>query len=159
MSVVAPKYEAALTGSVSAVRDAFRLKRKRVEVGEEDHSSVSPEKRLKGPHDDVDVQADGSLAASGVVVTENSGRQESALGSSPHVGACTQTDAEGSPSPTMLDLAGFENAEELEALGLSALKQQLALRGMKIGGTLKERAARLYLAKSGTIPPSALVTK
>lgn len=34
--------------------------------------------------------------------------------------------------------------EELEALGLEQLKAELMKRGMKCGGTLQERAARLY---------------
>lgn len=44
----------------------------------------------------------------------------------------------------MLDLLSASGAEELEALGLEMLKAELMKRGIKCGGTLQERAARLY---------------
>ncbi|KHJ79329.1 hypothetical protein OESDEN_21026, partial [Oesophagostomum dentatum] len=46
-----------------------------------------------------------------------------------------------------VDLAQFESAAQLEALGLQHLKHALLARGMKCGGTLSERAARLFSAK------------
>ncbi|XP_053315469.1 splicing regulator SDE2 [Spea bombifrons] len=45
-------------------------------------------------------------------------------------------------SPT--DLLAFSSAAELEALGLEKLKQELLALGLKCGGTLQERAARLF---------------
>ena len=47
-----------------------------------------------------------------------------------------------------LDLQRFAAAEELEPLGLDRLKQELQQCGLKCGGTLADRAARLYLLKS-----------
>ncbi|XP_063300137.1 splicing regulator SDE2 [Pelobates fuscus] len=43
-----------------------------------------------------------------------------------------------------LDLLKFNSAVELEVLGLEKLKVELAALGLKCGGTLQERAARLY---------------
>ncbi|NXX93308.1 SDE2 regulator, partial [Centropus bengalensis] len=43
-----------------------------------------------------------------------------------------------------IDLLAFHSAAELEALGLDKLKMQLMSLGLKCGGTLKERAARLF---------------
>ncbi|KAB5526132.1 hypothetical protein PHYPO_G00148240 [Pangasianodon hypophthalmus] len=43
-----------------------------------------------------------------------------------------------------LDLLSVSGVEELEALGLERLKAELTNRGMKCGGTLQERASRLY---------------
>ncbi|CAH2255730.1 Hypothetical predicted protein [Pelobates cultripes] len=43
-----------------------------------------------------------------------------------------------------LDLLKFSSAMELEVLGLEKLKVELAALGLKCGGTLHERAARLY---------------
>ncbi|CAN0403587.1 unnamed protein product [Lampetra planeri] len=43
-----------------------------------------------------------------------------------------------------VDLMALSSVEELEALGLECLKAVLMARGMKCGGTLHERAARLY---------------
>ncbi|XP_017314431.2 splicing regulator SDE2 [Ictalurus punctatus] len=45
---------------------------------------------------------------------------------------------------TPLNLLSVSGVEELEALGLERLKAELMNRGMKCGGTLRERAARLY---------------
>ena len=47
--------------------------------------------------------------------------------------------------PGAVDLAQYQSAAELEALGLDALKRELAARGLKCGGTLGERASRLFL--------------
>ena len=61
-----------------------------------------------------------------------------------------------------LDLDAYESAGALEAVGADALKAALAERGMKAGGTLAERAARLFEAKGvsdlSTLP-RALVAK
>ncbi|NWI74753.1 SDE2 regulator, partial [Dryoscopus gambensis] len=43
-----------------------------------------------------------------------------------------------------IDLLAFNSAAELEALGLERLKMGLMSLGLKCGGTLKERAARLF---------------
>lgn len=43
-----------------------------------------------------------------------------------------------------IDLMVFNSAAEMEALGLDKLKMELMSLGLKCGGTLKERAARLF---------------
>ncbi|CAJ1965878.1 unnamed protein product [Cylindrotheca closterium] len=50
--------------------------------------------------------------------------------------------------PERLDLRPFQTATDLEALGLDRLKSALMALQVKCGGTLKERAARLFLLKS-----------
>ncbi|KAE8726820.1 Autophagy 6 isoform 1 [Hibiscus syriacus] len=47
-----------------------------------------------------------------------------------------------------LNFNDFNSSEEMEALGLERLKSELLARGLKCGGTLQERAARLFLLKS-----------
>ncbi|KAL2461490.1 Ubiquitin-like superfamily protein [Abeliophyllum distichum] len=47
-----------------------------------------------------------------------------------------------------LNFDGFNSAAELEVLGLERLKLELQARGLKCGGTLQERAARLFLLKT-----------
>ncbi|XP_037390221.1 replication stress response regulator SDE2 isoform X2 [Pygocentrus nattereri] len=54
----------------------------------------------------------------------------------------TQTAQPASEGP--LDLLSVNGVEDLEALGLERLKAELMQRGMKCGGTLQERAARLF---------------
>ncbi|CAL8334350.1 unnamed protein product [Lota lota] len=54
----------------------------------------------------------------------------------------TQSAPQQVHTPVDLDSAG--SPEELEAVGLDRLKEELRTRGLKCGGTLKERAGRLY---------------
>lgn len=64
--------------------------------------------------------------------------------------------------PQPLRLGMFNSAEELEALGLERLKQALEALGLKCGGTLKDRAARLFSVrgkKAEDIPQKLKVTK
>lgn len=46
-----------------------------------------------------------------------------------------------------LDLLDVNSVDELELLGLEKLKVELMNRGLKCGGTLQERAARLFSIK------------
>jgi len=50
------------------------------------------------------------------------------------------------PSPA-LDLLPFSSAAELEALGADALRDALSALGLKAGGSVEQRAARLWLTK------------
>ncbi|KAL9952898.1 hypothetical protein ACROYT_G040227 [Oculina patagonica] len=44
-------------------------------------------------------------------------------------------------------LDNYTSAEELESLGLDCLKEELMTRGLKCGGTLQQRAQRLFATK------------
>ncbi|XVE73718.1 hypothetical protein DITRI_Ditri11bG0141200 [Diplodiscus trichospermus] len=46
-----------------------------------------------------------------------------------------------------LNFDDFNSPEEMEVLGLERLKSELQARGLKCGGTLQERAARLFLLR------------
>ncbi|XP_063716116.1 splicing factor 3A subunit 3-like [Symsagittifera roscoffensis] len=52
-----------------------------------------------------------------------------------------------SQSGTRLDLSAFSSSEELMSLGLDRLKSALQALGLKCGGTLEERAKRLFATK------------
>ena len=56
-----------------------------------------------------------------------------------------------------ISLGPYDSPKALEALGLEALKAQLQLQGLKCGGTLSDRAARLFLLKD--TPRSQLSAK
>ncbi|XP_021511242.1 splicing regulator SDE2 [Meriones unguiculatus] len=56
-------------------------------------------------------------------------------------GSCSGDTA---PAPEAVDLSAFHSAAELESLGLERLKCELMALGLKCGGTLQERAARLF---------------
>ncbi|GAU13637.1 hypothetical protein TSUD_347410 [Trifolium subterraneum] len=60
-----------------------------------------------------------------------------------------------------LNFDDFNSAAELEVLGLENLKTELQSRGLKCGGTLQERAARLFLLKSTPLDklPKKLLAK
>ncbi|KAF1752065.1 hypothetical protein GCK72_018619 [Caenorhabditis remanei] len=61
-----------------------------------------------------------------------------------------------------IDLADFTSAEDLELLGLEHLKSALTDRGLKCGGSLSERAVRLWSVKGKEIrewPKSILTPK
>ncbi|CAA0838931.1 Ubiquitin-like superfamily protein [Striga hermonthica] len=47
-----------------------------------------------------------------------------------------------------LNFDEYHSAAELEVLGMERLKTELQVRGLKCGGTLQERAARLFLLKT-----------
>ncbi|EKU22951.1 splicing factor 3A subunit 3 [Nannochloropsis gaditana CCMP526] len=53
----------------------------------------------------------------------------------------------GAENTKEVDLRGFRTAKELEVLGMDRLKAGLKALGMKCGGTLEERAARLFATK------------
>jgi hypothetical protein len=52
--------------------------------------------------------------------------------------------------PEELPLSGFSGASELEALGLDRLKAALLFRGLKCGGSLAQRAERLWAVRGLT---------
>lgn len=59
-----------------------------------------------------------------------------------------------------LDLSAFSSWEELASLGLDRLKSALMALGLKCGGTLEERAQRLFSTKGKkTLDPSLLAKK
>jgi len=56
-----------------------------------------------------------------------------------------------------LDLDKYNTVQELEQVGLEVLKAALMCRGLKCGGTLQQRAERLFSVKGlsqDNIPPS-----
>ncbi|XVE77273.1 hypothetical protein DITRI_Ditri13aG0049000 [Diplodiscus trichospermus] len=66
------------------------------------------------------------------------------------------------PEPEkQLNFDDFNSPEEMEVLGLERLKSELQARGLKCGGTLQERAARLFLLKSTPLDklPKKLLAK
>ncbi|KAL3615709.1 hypothetical protein CASFOL_041370 [Castilleja foliolosa] len=60
-----------------------------------------------------------------------------------------------------LDFDEYRSAAELEVLGMERLKTELEARGLKCGGTLRERAARLFLLKTTPLEmlPKKLLAK
>ena len=65
-------------------------------------------------------------------------------GSSAEAGSSSATPQEGRP-PIVLER--LQRVEQLVDLGLEPLKCELSRRGLKCGGTLEQRAARLWATK------------
>jgi len=58
-----------------------------------------------------------------------------------------------------LNLEDYSSAEDLEQVGLDVLKVALMCRGLKCGGTVQQRAQRLFSVKGLSdcdVPPSLL---
>ena len=77
-------------------------------------------------------------------------RPENSAAESDHGSASTAAE-ETVPDPhdplQRVRLELFDSADGLEDCGLELLREELDLRGMKCGGTLTERAQRLWLAR------------
>ncbi|CAN8237699.1 unnamed protein product [Cochlearia groenlandica] len=60
-----------------------------------------------------------------------------------------------------LNFADFNSASDMEVMGMERLKSELQSRGLKCGGTLQERAARLFLLKTTPLDklPKKLLAK
>lgn len=87
-----------------------------------------------------------------VVSGRNSKENDSCGSERTHVGSLPS-----GPSEVPFDITTYESVEELEALGLDRLKSELQALGLKCGGSLRERANRMFLLKS--IPLSELDRK
>uniref|UniRef100_A0A453FCZ0 Uncharacterized protein n=1 Tax=Aegilops tauschii subsp. strangulata TaxID=200361 RepID=A0A453FCZ0_AEGTS len=95
---------------------------------------------------------------------DNTGSATSSLLNDPVVPPVEESaDVNNKPllSEEPVDLATFSSAAELEALGMEKLKLELQTHGLKCGGTLKERAARLFLLKTTPLDklPKKLLAK
>ncbi|XP_067252460.1 splicing regulator SDE2 [Chanodichthys erythropterus] len=102
----------------------------------------------------VDVNQNGSSVENKlqVDVSENSSTGEDKLQAAPveaQSGPAESSQAHESVEGP-LDLLSVSGPEQLEALGLERLKKELMERGMKCGGTLQERAARLFSVRGLT---------
>ncbi|KAF5208383.1 Replication stress response regulator sde2 [Thalictrum thalictroides] len=66
-----------------------------------------------------------------------------------------------SKSEKPLNFDDYNSAEDMEVLGMEGLKAELQAHGLKCGGTLQERAARLFLLKTTPLEklPKKLVAK
>lgn len=61
------------------------------------------------------------------------------------------SEAGGTVEAAPVNLADFCSATELEAVGMAQLKAELQRHGLKCGGSLSERAARLFLLKNTAV--------
>jgi len=141
---------------------------KRKIVGE---PATAPAKKLKGWADDEDEDLDDLSSSDSEKEDDDSSSAPSTLAVTPDESSCgdnsRDVDSSNSSSlpscsktsktkipenkkitePCHLDLAPFNSVEDLRELGLDRLKAALMDRGLKCGGTLQERAERLFKEK------------
>ncbi|KAM5555629.1 hypothetical protein ABKV19_023515 [Rosa sericea] len=100
---------------------------------------------------------DGQGVESTSIVSEANGSSES----SPVVQEETVANEKTEEMEKPLNFDEFSSAAEMEVLGPERLKSELQARGLKCGGTLRERAARLFMLKSTPIEkiPKKLLAK
>lgn len=129
-------------------------------------AKIEDEQDPNEPHSRVTTATDQlSVASTSVeldgpqtVVPELPGASESKA-ISPDEGTIGSSNASDVLSPVNLD--DFNSASELEVLGMERLKSELQAHGLKCGGTLQERAARLFLLKTTPLEklPKKLLAK
>ena len=90
-------------------------------------------------------KADGLSAFAGLRAPTTTGCAAGPAPSEP--GTSASTASETRVEPDGLKVAGL-GVEALEAFGLDALKEELRRRGLKCGGTLHDRAERLWQARN-----------
>ncbi|XP_014777005.1 splicing regulator SDE2 [Octopus bimaculoides] len=130
--------------------------------------SVPPEHEVTPSPDSSDNSttnnSTGGSSSSSTTITKNPPPTTSKTEDEKEVASCTNnTDESTQQNGATLDvgevLANADCARDLEVLGLDMLKAALQDRGMKCGGTLTERAQRLFAVKGLTpeqIDPSLL---
>ncbi|CAN4111454.1 unnamed protein product [Withania somnifera] len=122
-------------------------------IGQSGTGTIQTEKEASGTSKKIVVEASFGLKENDVAETSDS------LIPTP----LPQEDAasNGSVLEKPLNLEEFSSSVELEVLGMERLKSELQVRGLKCGGTLQERAARLFLLKTTPLEmlPKKLLAK
>uniref|UniRef100_A0A8C8JWT9 Replication stress response regulator SDE2 n=1 Tax=Oncorhynchus tshawytscha TaxID=74940 RepID=A0A8C8JWT9_ONCTS len=125
-----------VTGATSAHTSASQSRAEQTATPEAPRASSNSISGPSSPESPAEVQTQ-SQAEAAAFATSGSGEQEVV----PTEETFPKTDnCEDGP----LDLQAVHSDKELETLGLDRLKAELIARGMKCGGTLSERAARLF---------------
>lgn len=126
-------------------------------------SGVESTVEVKVKESPMDVDSDSSGKDSAVNVEPGSANDvqpglmltDSSTDAPAHSSAVEQKSSDPEPfDPSTVDLMSYSSIEELESLGLDALKSVLMARGMKCGGTLRQRAERLWAVRG--IPPDQI---
>ncbi|XP_024299738.1 replication stress response regulator SDE2 [Oncorhynchus tshawytscha] len=125
-----------VTGATSAHTSASQSRAEQTATPEAPRASSNSISGPSSPESPAEVQTQ-SQAEAAAFATSGSGEQEVV----PTEETFPKTDnCEDGP----LDLQAVHSDKELETLGLDRLKAELIARGMKCGGTLSERATRLF---------------
>ncbi|KAK2817639.1 hypothetical protein Q5P01_025830 [Channa striata] len=109
-----------------------------------DHSSSSTHHTPRSPEPCTDPgKTDGGPQSPAQTLEKQTGGGDPGKTDEGHQEPCSSSQQQHQGRPP-LDLSSVSSVEQLESLGLDVLKEELMSRGLKCGGTLSERAARLY---------------
>ncbi|KAL8494926.1 hypothetical protein ACS0TY_019192 [Phlomoides rotata] len=122
--------------------------------------SQVPDKSLSSTVNEVVSQQPGTCGPDVELVLAAEAKDDSSKSNSVvEESVCVSESLENVNKPLNFD--DYHSAAELEVLGLERLKSELQARGLKCGGTLQERAARLFLLKTTSLEmlPKKLLAK
>ncbi|XP_067841284.1 splicing regulator SDE2 isoform X1 [Heptranchias perlo] len=100
-----------------------------------------------GPSSEVEVTASGSQDSDRLETEEGVRESPEEMEKDKTADAEQNVNAPKTLEPALKNWTAFNSVEELESLGLDRLKSELMALGLKCGGTLQERAARLFSVK------------
>lgn len=128
---------AAVAGTASGESDHDTVEKSLAAKVHTDHNSVGTSTRNTAHRDGIDALVSGAVVEAQEPAAERLPLKEP-----------VQLVGQEDDVAAQLDLDQFASAAELEQLGLNRLKQELQQRGLKCGGTVADRAARLFVLKS-----------
>ncbi|XP_021423999.1 replication stress response regulator SDE2 [Oncorhynchus mykiss] len=138
-----------VTGATSAHTSASQSRAEQTATPEAPRASSSSISGPSSPESPAEVQTQ-SQAEAAAFATGGSGEQkevvptEETFPKTDNLSAAQSNVNQAACEDGPLDLQAVHSDKELETLGLDRLKAELIARGMKCGGTLSERAARLF---------------
>ncbi|XP_029538216.2 splicing regulator SDE2 [Oncorhynchus nerka] len=138
-----------VTGATSAHTSASQSRAEQTATPEAPRASSNSISGPSSPESPAEVQTQ-SQAEAAAFATSGSGEQkeevptEETFPKTDNLSVAQSSVNQAACEDGPLDLQAVHSDKELETLGLDRLKAELIARGMKCGGTLSERAARLF---------------
>uniref|UniRef100_A0AAZ3SPG3 Replication stress response regulator SDE2 n=1 Tax=Oncorhynchus tshawytscha TaxID=74940 RepID=A0AAZ3SPG3_ONCTS len=137
-----------VTGATSAHTSASQSRAEQTATPEAPRASSNSISGPSSPESPAEVQTQ-SQAEAAAFATSGSGEQEvvpteETFPKTDNVSVAQSSVNQAACEDGPLDLQAVHSDKELETLGLDRLKAELIARGMKCGGTLSERATRLF---------------
>ncbi|XP_052383359.1 splicing regulator SDE2 isoform X1 [Oncorhynchus keta] len=138
-----------VTGATSAHTSASQSRAEQTATPEAPRASSNSISGPSSPESPAEVQTQ-SQAEAAAFATSGSGEQkevvptEETFPKTDNLSVAQSSVNQAACEDGPLDLQAVHSHKELETLGLDRLKAELIARGMKCGGTLSERAARLF---------------
>ncbi|KAL1006218.1 hypothetical protein UPYG_G00069390 [Umbra pygmaea] len=133
-----------LTGAASAHTSVSQSRIEATATPEAPSASSNTSSGPSSPERPADVQKQSEAMA---VPSVGSGELHETFANTESLSVAQSNPTQTTQEDVYLDLEVVQSVEELETLGLEKLKEELMMRGMKCGGTLSERATRLFSSK------------